>query len=242
MSEIKNGQPDDAELSSTEALLPWYATGRLSTAERAEVEAALAKDDELARRLAIVRDEEGETISLNESLRTPPAAALDRLMAKIDVYEAAHPRRVAFGEKALGWLSRSLSQLSPQTLAWSATAAAVVICLQGGLLTGLLTERHGTNPAAKTPGTYGTASADLPSENEGTSRWMAFASPLSLQDMTAFLLDHHAVILEGPKPGGFYRIKIAAEKLSGKALDEKLAEFSAQKNVVSLILPEVAKP
>jgi len=234
MNEVKNGQPDDAELPPAEALLPWYATGRLSTAERAGIEAALAEDSELQRHLAMAREEEGETIGLNESLRTPPAAAFDRLMAKIDLYEAEHPRRVAFGERAFAWLSRSLSDLSPRTLAWSATAAAVVICLQGGLLTGLLADRH--TPIGKTQTTYGTASVDPQASTKGTYAFVAFVGTATVQDMTAFLQAHNATLVDGAK-SGLFRIKIDDEKLSNEALNKRLAELGGQKNIVSLIIP-----
>ncbi len=81
MNDVKNGQPDDADLPLPEALLPWYATGRLSASDQAEIDRALSDDAELRRRLALVRDESAETIAVNESLHTPPAASLDRLMA-----------------------------------------------------------------------------------------------------------------------------------------------------------------
>src|SRR5258708_5714142 len=142
MNNTKNGQPDDAELSPPEALLPWYATGRLSAEDQAQVERALAADGELRRRLALVRDEEADTISVNESLGMPSGSAMDRLMSRIEAYEVEHPRHVSIVERTLGWVSGMLSSLTPRTLAWSATAAAVVICLQAGLLTGLIADRQ----------------------------------------------------------------------------------------------------
>jgi hypothetical protein len=231
MNDAKNGQPDDAELSLPESLLPWYATRRLSAEDRAQVENALAGDAELRRRLALVRDESAETIALNESLRAPPAAALDRLMAKINAYEVEHPRRVPISERALGWISGVLSQLSPRTLAWSAMAAAVVICLEGGLLTGLLVDRH--------EGTHRLASVEATAESNGTYALVSFVGTVSMQDATAFLEDHHASLVEGPK-SGLYRIKIANEKLSDEALNARLVELRGQSNIVGLLVP--AKP
>jgi hypothetical protein len=235
MSEIENGQPDDAGQSLPEALLPWYATGRLSAEDQAQVVAALAADDELRRRLTLVREEMSETIGLNESLRTPSTATMDRLMAKIDLHEAQNPRSTAFGGKLFQWASDALSRLSPRTLAWSAMAAAVVICLEAGLLTGLLAERHeGAG--------FKTASVETTAETDGTYALISFVGTVPLQDLNAFLIEYHAVLLEGPKPGGFYRVKIADRKLSGDALQTVLAAFRAQSKIVSLILPEAAKP
>jgi hypothetical protein len=230
MSDMKNGQPDDAELSPPEALLPWYATGRLSAEDQAQVESALAGDGELRRRLALIRDEEADTIAVNESLGLPSGATMDRLMARIETYEAGHPRHASIGERALGWISGILSELSPRVLAMSAMAAAVVICLQAGLLTGLVVDRQaGTQ--------FRSMSLEPKTESAGTYALISFAGSVSMQDATAFLEAHHASLVEGPKPGGIYRIKIADEKLSGDALNARLAELRAQTNVVGLLLP-----
>ncbi len=229
MNEIKNGQPENAEL-----LLPWYATGRLSAKDRSEVESALAADAELVRRLALVRDEAAETIAVNESLNTAPAAAMDKLMAKIDVYEAQHPRRMLPVAKAFARIGDALAALSPRALAWAATAAALVICLQAGLVT---SQWIGKQEGA----TYKTASFDTKSETNGTHALVSFVGTLSVQDMTGFLTAHHATLVDGPIDG-LYRIRIADQKLSGEALNAKLAEFRAETNVVGIILPEAAKP
>ncbi|MGP0059570.1 MAG: hypothetical protein ACLPID_09825 [Beijerinckiaceae bacterium] len=230
MNETQNGQPDKAEL-----LLPWYATGKLSAQDRQEVESALAADAELVRRLALVRDEAAETIALNENLRSAPAGAMDKLMAKIDLHEARHPRRMLFIAKAFGRIGDALAALSPRTLAWSATAAALVICLQAGLVT---SQWIGKQEEA----TYKTASAETTSETNGTYALVSFVDTISLQDLSDFLTTHHAMLQEGPKPGGLYRVKIADQKLTGEALNAKLAEFRAETKVVGFILPEGAKP
>ncbi len=230
MNDTKNGQPDDAELSPPEALLPWYATERLSAEDQAQVERALAADGELRRRLALVRDEEADTIAVNESLGMPSGAAMDRLMSRIEAYEVEHPRRVPITERALGWVSGMLSSLTPRTLAWSAAAAAIVICLQAGLLTGLVVDRQ-------VGGQSKLASIDSKAESKGTYALVSFVGTVSMKDATAFLLDHHVSRLE-PNSTGMYRIKIADEKLTGEALNTKLAELRKQTNVVGLILPD----
>ena len=51
--------------SDIEELLPWHAAGTLSRRDTLRVEEALARDPELARRYALVREELGETILLN---------------------------------------------------------------------------------------------------------------------------------------------------------------------------------
>jgi len=65
MNAMKQEAPERQEI---EELLPWHAAGTLSRRDAQRVEEALARDPELARRYALVRDELGETIHLNETL------------------------------------------------------------------------------------------------------------------------------------------------------------------------------
>ncbi|MGO9132729.1 MAG: hypothetical protein ACLP8A_01600 [Methylovirgula sp.] len=229
MNDTTNGQPDDVDL-----MLPWYVTGRLSAAERARIEAALEADAGLRHRLALVREELAETEAVNEALPTPPRASFDKLMAQIDLHEAEHPRHMGLAERLMTAISNAIQSLSPRTLAWSGVVAAAVICLQAALLTGvLLKQREET--------TYKTASADTGAETGGTYALVGFAGTASLQQVTDFLGSEHAEIIDGPKPGGFYRIKLSSQKLADAALAAKLAEFRAHGEIIRVLLPEPVK-
>ena len=81
----KNKEPEQSDI---EELLPWHAAGTLSRRDAQRVEEALASDAELARRYALVREELGETIHLNETLGAPSAHAMEKLFAKIDAEPA----------------------------------------------------------------------------------------------------------------------------------------------------------
>ena len=72
MNATKQEAPERQEI---EELLPWHAAGTLSRRDAQRVEEALARDPELARRYALVRDELGETIHFNETLGAPSARA-----------------------------------------------------------------------------------------------------------------------------------------------------------------------
>src|SRR5580704_5125348 len=118
-----------------EDLLPWHAAGTLDANEAAEVERALAADPELARRFALVREELTETILLNESLGAPSARAMETLFRAID-QDRKVVRRVA--APSVG--ARVAQFFSPRMLAWSASAAAVIVLLQAGVITRLVME------------------------------------------------------------------------------------------------------
>src|SRR5579862_5614648 len=125
-----NGENDN-DRREIEALLPWHAAGTLSQNERQRVEAALAREPSLAPQLEIARDEMAETIALNESLSAPSSHALEALFAKID---AEPMRKAAPSPRRLGRIGEFFASLSPQTLAWSAAAAAFALVLQAGVI------------------------------------------------------------------------------------------------------------
>ena len=87
---------------------------RSSRRDAQRVEEALARDPELARRYALVREELGETIHLNETLGAPSARAMEKLFAKID----AEPARSECRSLNLGArVAEFFASLSPRTLA-----------------------------------------------------------------------------------------------------------------------------
>src|SRR2546423_11232549 len=130
MNMIKNTASERHEI---EALLPWHAAGTLSRRDAHEVEQALAGDTDLATQYATVQQALVETIGLNESLGAPSARAMQKLMADIEA-DVSTARRARSSFNLGEWLSERLSSFSPRTLAWSATAAALAVGLQAGLL------------------------------------------------------------------------------------------------------------
>ncbi len=119
-------EPDDIE-----TLLPWHAAGTLDRSDAKRVEDALSRDPELAKRYALVREELGEAIRLNESLGAPSTRVMETLFRKIDAEPARTPRvSLNLAER----VSEFFASLSPRTLAWSATGAAVALLLQAGLI------------------------------------------------------------------------------------------------------------
>src|ERR1700733_9640265 len=81
----------DEEPSEIELLLPWHAAGTLNARDARRVDEALARDPELARQYAVIREEFAETISLNESLGAPSTRAMTKLFAAIDGEPARTP-------------------------------------------------------------------------------------------------------------------------------------------------------
>jgi hypothetical protein len=196
MNAMKQEAPERQEI---EELLPWHAAGTLNRRDAQRVEDALARDPDLARRYALVREELGETIHLNETLGAPSARAMEKLSAKIDAEPAR--RQVAplnFGSR----ISEFFASLSPRTLAWSASAAAVAILLQAGLIAGVMLNE------TKTSG-YQTASAPTTDPGVGAFTLIRFAPQASSDDITKFLESNRLSIAAGPMAGGLYKVRVA---------------------------------
>jgi anti-sigma factor RsiW len=192
---------NDSERGDIEGLLPWHAAGTLDYREAQSVEAALASDPELARRYELVREELAQTIHLNESLGVPSARAMDALFAKID----AEPARHAAASFNLGAIVREFfASLSPRTLAWSASAAALAIVLQAAVIGGIVIKEQSAG--------YETASAPS-NAADGTYAVIRFQPQASAADITKFLETNNLRIADGPSAGGLYLVRIAGNKV-----------------------------
>ena len=185
--------------SDIEELLPWHAAGTLSRRDAQRVEEALAGDPELARRFAMVREELAETILLNETLGAPSVHAMEKLFAKIDAEPARKP---ATSLNLAARVSEFFASLSPRTLAWSASTAAIAILLQAGLIAGIVIK-------GKSAGGYETASAPSSDPGVGAFTIIRFAPQASSDDITKFLEANKLQVAAGPMSGGLYKVRVS---------------------------------
>jgi anti-sigma factor RsiW len=199
MSTAKQSEPSEIEL-----LLPWYAAGTLDPHESQQVEAALAADPELASRYEWVRAELAQETLVSEAAGEPSARDVKTLFAKIDALPARKSRSsIDLG----GRIAEFLASLSPRTLAWSATAAALAIVLQAGFLAGIVLKE-------RSAGGYETASAPANVSGEGSNVLLRFQPQASAADVANFLETNKLSIVSGPSTGGLYRVRVAPTKLA----------------------------
>jgi anti-sigma-K factor RskA len=221
MNMIKNKASEREEI---EALLPWHAAGTLNRRDAQKVEQALANDAELAVQYETVRQDLVETIGLNESLGAPSARAMQRLMADIEA-DASTTRRVRSSFSLGEWLSDRLSSFSPRTLAWSATAAALAIVLQAGLLAGMfVNDRQG--------GAFITASAPVEQTTvkPGTDALISFAPTATAAEITKLLRTYKMAIVEGPT-GEMYTVRLAVTGIPKEELAKVIKQLQEEKTV-----------
>ena len=216
------------EPSEIEMLLPWHAAGTLNARDARRVEEALARDPDLARQYAVIREEYAETIHLNESLGAPSARAMQKLFAAIDGEPVRKPSltsRISTG------IAQFFSGLSPRTMAWSAGAAALALLLQAGVIGAVL---------MKGPASYQTASL---STNEPASltrdlgagspprALVRFAPDARMSDISALLENYQATVVGGAN--GLFRLQFGSKAMSKDEAASLMNKLRGEK-IVSL--------
>ena len=217
-----------------EALLPWYAAGTLDAREADQVEAAVAADAELSRRLDLVREEMNESILLNEALGVPSARVMENLFKAIDK-ERRRARDPVAG-RGLGGLLMDL--FTPRSFAFAAGAAVVVIMLQAGVIAKLMLQDR-----IEAGSSFETASAPPAATRGieiGSFALVRFVPQANMGDITRFLDARGAVIVDGPRPGGpggLYRVRVARSYVGKEELERLVREFQSASNLVSMAVP-----
>lgn len=206
-------------------LLPWYVTGRLDPADLVRVEAYLAAHPHVARQLDLARSERDETVAANEALGFPPAAATERLMATLP---AARP-----GWAALRAVKGALQQVGDLFVAptanavrWAAVAAAVLLAVQAVAIVTLTSERSGT---------YQTASGGQ--AGGGIAVLVTFADDAKATAISQLLSELDASVVDGPKAGGVYKIRLRTEDRSQAAREALVRRLAARRDIVRAVLP-----
>jgi hypothetical protein len=215
-----------SERQEIEALLPWYAAGTLSQRDAEWVERVLASDRELARQFELVREEFHETIHLNESLGAPSARAAQKLFAALEAEGARAPVRRSFdlGGRIAGFFAG----FAPRTLSYAAAAGALVIVVQGAVLTEWAVKDQ-------TGGSYGVASK---SSSEGPAIMVRFAPQATAAEITSFLRAYKAHLVGGPRPGNFYQIRVSELK-SAEEISAVVRRMEAESRIVEFVAAQV---
>lgn len=211
-----------SEADEFEAFLPWYVSGKISTADKAKVEAYLAKHPEVRSHVAMARDEADNVFAANAQIEAP-RDALDKLRASI----ASSPSARLHSVKAslIDKLGLFLSGLAPRQLAYAGISAALAIAVLGGSLGSLKSGGQGAG--------YQTAAGPGASAAKGTFALVAFQPAAPAGALSAFLAENKLAIVEGPKAGGVFRVRLSDEALSKEATEAAIAKLKGRADLVS---------
>jgi anti-sigma factor RsiW len=219
---MKNETEVLSEADEFEALLPWYVSGKISAADKNKVDAYLVKHPEVRAHMALARDEADNVFAANSEIEAP-RAALEKLRASV----AASPSARLHSVKAslIDKLGLFLSGLAPRQLAYAGLSAALAIAVLGGSLGSLLSGGQGAG--------YQTAAGPGASALKGTFALVAFQTAAPAGTLSAFLAENKLTIVEGPKAGGVFRVRLSEQVLSKDATDAALAKLKARADLVS---------
>jgi len=215
---------EDGDGEEIEKLLPWYVTGRLGLSDISKVEGYLREHPDAVSQLKLIGAERQETIRANEAMGWPRADISERLLASL-------PRGAAptTGRHLLQSFDQFFQffKMSPALgVRWAALAVALLVLTEAAFITSVLTREH----------TYRLASGPH-ADADGPAALIGFADDAKASDVARFLTDFDANIVDGPKPGGIYKIRFKNLDKSqplGEALLNKLAE---RRNIVRIVLP-----
>ncbi|QZN99417.1 hypothetical protein [Chenggangzhangella methanolivorans] len=130
------------------------------------------------------------------------------------------------------WFSARIAALSPQTLAWGAAAAALVIFAQAGIIGGSF-----LGGVEESGSTYQTASDGSASQAAaGPTALVSFQPSATAAAVEAALREAGAEIVGGPKPGGVFVIRVAGATTPDE-LEPSLKRLRGHADVVKFAAP-----
>lgn len=221
MSEI-----EEIEREEIEMLLPWYVTGKLDREDLARVEAYLAAHPEAARQLDLARAERDQSVAGNEALGAPSAGAAAHVMASLS---AATPAWAAW--RTVRQIPQRIGELfiapTANAVRWAAVAVAALVAIETGMIATLLSERS--------VGTYQTASGT--EAVDGISVLVVFADDARAAAIGQLLADFDARIVDGPKAGGVYKVRLRTEDRSQAAREALMRRLTERRDIVRAVLP-----
>ncbi|WP_374371904.1 hypothetical protein [Dongia sp.] len=213
-------------LDEAEEILPWYLTGRTSRAETEAIDNLLKESAELRTQLDSVRLQRQAIVDGTQEVGGPSAGNLTRLLQQI---ETTKQRKLVTSDEP-GTLGRWLgSWLSRPVLQFALAAACVVVVVQGTLL-----YQAGILPFLPQPDgspTYATASSETApiAEALGPELLVAFRPEVTTAQLTQILNELNAVVVDGPKPGFTFVLRLQA----AQSADEAITRLQSRPDLVA---------
>ena len=224
MTQIGEKERDELEL-----LMPWYVNGTLDRATAERIDAALESDPALQRSLEVLMEDREAAVDLSEAIEVP-ASMEARFKAQLDAEPApgfvrqTSPQSPDLLSRAGMWIGDLVAAMTPPRLAVVAAAACLLVAVQSGVIISMLGEEGGFETASG-PG----------EEAAGPAMLVQFAPGAEMAAITGFLESEGARIVDGPLPGGMFRLEFGASDERGA--DELSALLRGQPGLFGLVLP-----
>jgi anti-sigma factor RsiW len=216
----RNSSSDHRALAD---LLPFYATGKLPPDDMQRIEIALAEDAALRRELALVEEEQIAIVRANEMLGMPSSRSAQRFFAALE----AEPARTTPKAATKGMFARiieHLQTLTPRQMAYAGAAAAFLLIVQAGYIGVLLRDKGG--------GTVFSQASVGGATGEGSFAMVGFMPEAKTADVARLLESVHAVVVDGPRAGGFFKVRIGPKTMPQAERDAIIAKLLSEKALV----------
>ena len=214
------------EAQEIDELLPWYEKGTLAPAEMRRVGDYLRDHPEMQFRLSLIREELAETIAANESLGMPGAGARDRLFAAIAAEADAAP---STGGSLGAWWRSLLPEGMPPRLGLIAAAACVVIAVQTAALIVFF--------FAQPDDSYRVAGRETVPSQPGSYFLIGFTDDAKAADIAALLNELNAVVVDGPKPGGTFKVRVGSRPLDEAEREMTIKKLREKTDMITFVAP-----
>jgi hypothetical protein len=185
----------------------------------------------MSAQLELIRAEREQAQLANEALGSPSVEARDRLMASL-----ATARPASLGQRIVssGLFQQFRGFFTAPTargVQWAGLAAAALIVVQAAAITSLVVGGGGDS--------YETASGQSIGKEfgAGVSALVVFADEAKAPAIARLLTEFDAIIVDGPKPGGVYKIRLRTADRSQAAQDALLGRLAQRREVVRTVLP-----
>ena len=221
-----------SEADEIASLLPWYVTGKISAGDKARVDAYAKAHPEVLGHIALARDEADVVFADNQEI-APPRAALDRLQKSLAASPTA--RLYAVRASVIDRVGEWLGGFAPRQLAYAGLATALVVALQAASIGSLLSHRP-------VEGGYETAAGPGAALAKGAFVLVVFQPAAPQSSLSAFLAENGYGIVDGPKAGGVYRVRVSGSPLPAKELDAAVAKLKARADLVAFVSAAPSTP
>jgi hypothetical protein len=138
-----------------------------------------------------------------------------------------------------GRFAEFLSGFAPRTLAWSASAAALAIVLQAGVLATVMLKDHDRSAETQvaqqdTARWAGLGNLASSTNGQGPVVVLRFTPQATMTDVTKFLEAYNGVLVDGPKRG-LYTARLAVSGTPATEVPKVMQKIQAEAKIVEFI-------
>lgn len=207
-----------------EMLLPFYVTGQLDRGDADKIDEYVSRRPVVARHLSLIRDERAGAVAANEAFAARPAGNFQRLATAIAVRPAQTAR---LDGRLLDRIKRFFEMPASHSRGWIGAAAALVIIVQGTAIATLVVTQYSP--------TFTAASGGREATGAGTFVVVRFADGATTSAVTEVLAGLDMAIVDGPKSGGLFTVRLGARDMKEAERDRAIADLKAHSDLITFV-------